>query len=112
MDKEKIRTVVEDDDWNITVRNFKDEADATSFILWYFERVMKTWNMDSFEDTWLSQWDIDSLNFYVDNYSLYLVKSCLFFNNPNKDDWTKEFRRNTERSRQEDRTTPWDWWEA
>ena len=112
MVKEQIRTVIEDDDWNITVWNFREEADAEAFMLWHFEEVMKSWDIDYYTETGLDQWDIDSLNFYVDNYSIYVTKSSLLYKNPRGNDWTKKFRANTERSRQEDRTTPWDWWEA
>lgn len=112
MDKRQIRTVVEDNDWTITIWNFEEEWEAEAFILSRFEEVMKSWNMDCFWETGLDQGDIDVLNFYVDNYSIYLTNTYLLCYNPNWNDWTKEFRGNTKRSRQKDRTTPWDWWEV
>lgn len=112
MDKEKIRTVVEDNDWQITIWNFQEEVDAEAFILSHFETKMKDWNIDYYWETWLDQSDIDALNFYIDNYSIYLTNTYLLFKNPNWNDWTKEFRGDSRRSRQEDRTTSWDWWEV
>ena len=117
MDKEKLITVMEDDNWTITTWNFRDMWEARAFIYSHFEEVCNSQcNIDTFEEADSDDQEIDEemdlISFHLDWYYLRLDSSLLYNKNPNENDWTKEFRGNTERSRQEDRTTPWDWWEA
>jgi len=115
MNKEKLRLVIEDDGWSINTRTFRDKDEAIRFIYWHFETICKRdLHINSIED--VDDYTIDEesnrFQFDLDWYHLWLDTCYLFNSNPLWHDWTKEFRGSAERSRQEDRTTPWDWWEA
>lgn len=113
MDKEQVRTVIEEDEWYVSVWNFMNEIDAEQFILNHFERKCKECWMDTYKEVNdFEEQNLDSYSFHFDWYYLYMQTSYLFNINPSQNDWTKEFRGDTKRSRQEDRNTPRDWWEA
>ena len=116
MNKEKIWSVIEDDGWEINVWNFREEWEARAFIYSHFEEMANLWNIDKIDDDLIEDLDIDEeanlIYLHLDWYYLWLSSSYLFNKNPNNNDWTKEFRGDTERSRQEDRDTTWNWWET
>lgn len=112
--KEKLFIVIEDDAWSINTRTFRDINEAIRFIYWHFELLCKrTMYVDSIEDVdCVIDEENERIQFDLDWYHLWLAHCYLFNSNPIGNDWTKEFRGDTERSRQEDRTTSRNWWEA
>lgn len=112
MNEEKFITVMQDDDWDIRAWHFRNVQDAYWFIYSKIENVCNDCNLTLEDIDWYVNEETNEASFRFDWYNLWLTTTYLYNSNPNKNDWTKEFRGNTERSRQEDRTTPWDWWEA
>lgn len=109
-----VYSVIEEDDWDVMVWSFYSEDEARKFAFAKFEEEAKNWQFDTaedVEDAWYSI-DVDNCNFRMDWYYLYIKKTNVFNHNLYDNEGTKEFRGDTKRSRQEDRITPWDWWEA
>lgn len=109
-----IYSVIEEEDWEVAILNFYDETEARKFTYARFESQALDYNFDSSQeviDAWYEA-DWEKCNFRIDWYYLHIKKTKVFNHNLYGNEWTKEFRAGTERSRQEDRTTPWDWWEA
>ena len=109
-----IYSVIEEEDWEVTIWNFYDETEARKFTYARFERQAWDYNFDSPQeviDAWYEA-DWEKCYFRMDWYYLYIKKTTILNHNIYSDEGTKEFRGDTKRSRQEDRTTPSVGWEV